>query len=370
MRTDPSGYFKFEKPHNVTVYVAFDRRATSLPTWMSGFTDTGDTIKTSLSSQGYLKVYRRAYVAGECVDLGGNHAPGSSTGDRSNYIVFYEAAPCSTLDSRFKKGILTQGTTYYTDRPYTITGMYWMYCELIGLDMIKTPNDDRYRTDASGYLTFTMPYYGTVYVAFDRRVTSLPAWMTGFDGGGTDVNTSLSSQEALKVFSRDYVAGACVDLGGNKAPESSTEERSNYIVFYRTAAAPPKEIIVDNGGSGTSSTGTWKPSGGQGSHGSQAVYSNASGSTYTFSANVTGLQDISMWWTWYASRCTSVPVKIYNGTTLLGTVYVNQQDNAKMAVWNKLGSYQFTGTAKVVIQATSSSCSTCTDAVKFLSMPQ
>jgi len=89
-----------------------------------------------------------------------------------------------------------------------------------------------------------------------------------------------------------------------------------------------------------------------------------------FSASLTGLHDVYMWWTWYASRCTNVPAKIYNGTTLLGTVYLNQHDNAKAAVWNKLGSYQFTGTAKVVIKTTSSSCSTCADAVKFVSVAQ
>jgi hypothetical protein len=192
--------------------------------------------------------------------------------------------------------------------------------------------------------------------------------MSGFTNTGDTIKTSLSSQGYLKVYKKSYTAGTCVDLGGNKAPGSSSEDRSNYIVFYGTAATPPSEIIRDNGGSGTSSTGTWFLSGGQGSYSTQAVYSKVSGSTYTFSASLTGLQDIYMWWTWYASRCTSVPVKIYNGSTLLGTVYVNQQDNAKGAVWNKLGSYQFTGTAKVVIQAMSSSCSTCADAVKFVAV--
>jgi predicted outer membrane repeat protein len=354
--TDTSGYLKFEMPDNGTVYVAYDRRATSLPNWMSGFTNTGDTISTSMSTQGYFRVYRKAYGAGSCVDLGGNYAPGSSTEYRSNYIVFYNptTAAC-TLAPRFQKTTLTQGMTYYADRSYTLTSVP---SEYLGLDTIKTPNDDRYRTDASGYLTFTMPW----------RATSLPTWMSGFTNTGDTITTSLSTQGYLKVYKMSYTAETCVDLGGNEAAGSSTEERSNYIVFYRAAAPPPKEVIVDNGDSGTSSTGTWLLSGGEGSYGTQSVYSK-SGSTYTFSASVTGPHDVYMWWTWYASRCTSVRVEIYNGATLLGTVYVNQQVSAKGASWNKLGSYQFDGHAKVVIQATSSSCSTCADAVKFLSTP-
>ena len=88
--TMQSGYIKFRLPDNAKVYVAYDSRATSLPNWMRGFTYTGKNIYTSLASQNYLKIYSKAYLKDDYVDLGGNYASGSSSEYRSNYIVFYD----------------------------------------------------------------------------------------------------------------------------------------------------------------------------------------------------------------------------------------------------------------------------------------
>lgn len=87
--TTASGYLTFGLNSSATVYVAFDSRATSLPNWMSGFSDTGKKIYTSLSTQPYLKVYSRSYSGGACVSLGANRASGFAGGTVSNYIVFY-----------------------------------------------------------------------------------------------------------------------------------------------------------------------------------------------------------------------------------------------------------------------------------------
>ena len=78
----------FVIPADGTVYVGYDRRATTLPGWLSGFTDTGDIINTSLGSQGWLKVYSKQFTANECVDLGCNKGTGFSGGTVSNYVVF------------------------------------------------------------------------------------------------------------------------------------------------------------------------------------------------------------------------------------------------------------------------------------------
>ena len=79
---------------------------------------------------------------------------------------------------------------YYTDRNYTLTNVPPQYA---GIDMIKTPNDDLSCTDATGYLTFQIPCDGNVYVAFDRRASVLPDWMSGFSDTGDDISTSLAS---------------------------------------------------------------------------------------------------------------------------------------------------------------------------------
>jgi len=57
------------------------------------------------------------------------------------------------------------------------------------------------------------------------------------------------------------------------------------------------DLIIDNGGPGTSYTGSWKVSGGTTPYGANSLWSR-DGTTYTwsFSGQPNGLYDISMWW--------------------------------------------------------------------------
>ena len=84
-----SGYVRFSNPVSWWVYVLFDSRSSSIPNWLKGWELRSDKITTSLSSQPYLKVYRKQFDAGQCVDLGGNFGSGSSIETRSNYVVIY-----------------------------------------------------------------------------------------------------------------------------------------------------------------------------------------------------------------------------------------------------------------------------------------
>jgi hypothetical protein len=151
--TAASDYLTFEMPYDGTVYVAYDSRATSLPNWLRGFTDTGDRVYTSLSTQPYLKVYKRSYSSGDCINLGANKAPGFSGGTVSNYMVFYggDVGPSvCVLAPKFEETTLrdmvageASAMYYYTDRTYTLTSVPSAY---IGMDTILTPNDDLNRT--------------------------------------------------------------------------------------------------------------------------------------------------------------------------------------------------------------------------------
>jgi len=251
-RTDASGYLTFTMPYDGTVYVAYDSRVNSLPNWMSGFVYTGDVINTSLSSQPSLKIYRRNYSKGAIVNFGGNKAAGFSGGTVSNYFVFYGSSSGGTktsnnsgLSSRFAETTLTGGVEYYTDRNYQLTVVPSSYD---GMEAIITPNDDRNRNDASGYLKFTMPYNGAVYVAYDSRANSLPNWMSGFVNTGDVIKTSLSSQPSLKIYRRNYSNGVIVNFGGNKAAGFSGGTVSNYLVFYGNS-------VAGSGGGTTTTTG-------------------------------------------------------------------------------------------------------------------
>ena len=70
-----------------------------------------------------------------------------------------------------------------------------------------------------------------------------------------------------------------------------------------------------------------------------------------------------MWWTEWSSRLTDVPVEIYDGAILIDFIKVNQQLNG--GKWNLLGTYGFSGKARVVIVSEGGG-STSADAVRIV----
>ncbi|MFZ0612312.1 MAG: hypothetical protein WAM73_08755 [Desulfobacterales bacterium] len=239
-------YMKFATPPDGTVYVAYDSRAKSLPKWLDEFEYTGDAIKTSLSSQPFLKIYRRRYISTHCVQLGANKADGFEGNTISNFIVFYNAdvqPRVCTLDPKFKETALAAGMKYYTDRDYTLTSVPSVYT---GMDTIITPNDERNLTISSNYITLTMSDDSMVYVAYDSRAISEPDWMNGFIDTGDIIKTSLSSQPSLKIYSKNYTAGDCVNFGANRARGFVGNTVSYYIVFYGKGGGVPIDCALNN----------------------------------------------------------------------------------------------------------------------------
>ena len=153
---------------------------------------------------------------------------------------------------------------------------------------------------------------------------------------------------------------------GGTAKIVITSEASAYSTCADAAMFTPMDtggIILDNGAAGTSSTGTWSLSSGPNYYGNQSLYSNKAGATYTYQTAVNGNYDVSLWWTQLPSRDPSVPVRIYNGNTLLDTIWINQRDYG--GHWIYLGTYNFGGTAKIVITSETNGYSTCADAAMF-----
>lgn len=143
---------------------------------------------------------------------------------------------------------------------------------------------------------------------------------------------------------------------------------SGIILFGQLSCNLEPEIIIDNGDPNTSSTGSWEISSGSNPYGINSVYTTEDNATYAFEAVVNGAYEVSLWWTNWYNRCFSVPVEIWNKTTLLDTVYVNQRTGAGQ--WNAIGTgkYTFDGTAKIkIIHNQGEICSTCADAVRFSS---
>ena len=83
----------------------------------------------------------------------------------------------------------------------------------------------------------------------------------------------------------------------------------------------PAEVIVDNDGPGTSYTGgEWGYSSGANPYGGSSRTEKEPGAAYTFETPLSGSYEVSLWWTYWSSRCTEVPVDIYDGDSLLATV--------------------------------------------------
>jgi hypothetical protein len=144
---------------------------------------------------------------------------------------------------------------------------------------------------------------------------------------------------------------------------------SNQATVTVTVNAVSTEVVIDNGGPGTSYTGTWTVSGATGYYGANSVYA-MSGSTYkwSFTPTLSGSYQVSMWWTTYSTRSTAVPVDIkHSGGT--ARVTINQKLNG--GKWNVLGTYSLTGgvTYTVTVTAQPSPATTCADAVKFTGSP-
>ena len=79
-------YVSFDLDRSATVYVAYDAGATTLPDWLSGYTDTGLTIATTDPLTPNLRLYSMAFVGPTSVTLGGN-LQGSAAGADSNYVA-------------------------------------------------------------------------------------------------------------------------------------------------------------------------------------------------------------------------------------------------------------------------------------------
>ena len=153
-----------------------------------------------------------------------------------------------------------------------------------------------------------------------------------------------------------YIAVRAYDRSGQMSAYSNEVE-------FNSNSASGSVVIVDNGKVGTSSTGSWSTSGGANPYGANSFYSKKVGATYSFSAAIVGFHEVSLWWTEWPSRSTSVPVKIYDGDELIDTVQVNQTEQGGQ--WNVLDTYFFNDHARVTVVSEGNDHSTCADAVRF-----
>jgi polygalacturonase len=130
----------------------------------------------------------------------------------------------------YSLGTAVLGALVYIDRSYTITSIGQT---LGGKTLIRTANDDKWVTTPD-HLTFTVNQPATVYVLYDKRIGTVPAWLS--DGTWTAVSWifSESSGTPRQIYAKSVPAGS-VTLGGNlTAPaQYPAGGAGSYIVIVR-----------------------------------------------------------------------------------------------------------------------------------------
>ncbi|GAA4440123.1 hypothetical protein GCM10023188_37000 [Pontibacter saemangeumensis] len=247
-RNTSSSLLSFTLSQQATVYVAYDPRATALPSWLSGWQKLTDRVGVNDSKISYMDLYSKSFPAG-AVSLGGN-MQSPAAGAENNYFMVAKAAQAATggvisnitasSGRSYALGSLAVGATHYTDRTYTVTSVP---TSLSGAAFIRTANDDK-RSTASSLLSFTLGESATVYIAYDPRATALPAWLGGWQKITDRIGVDDSQISHMELYSKSFPAGA-VSLGGNmQSPAAGAQ--TNYFVIAKAAAANTGEEVKVN----------------------------------------------------------------------------------------------------------------------------
>lgn len=129
---------------------------------------------------------------------------------------------------------LTEGSTFFTDRPYTLTDVPEF---LQGASFIKPPNNDKALTTSGDFMRVYLRESAIAYVAYDPRSTQLPAWLsdwikTDLTIGTTDPGSpfyEVYSKQVPRVYSASYIDQ--LSIGANLAPPA-VGSNMNYLVAF------------------------------------------------------------------------------------------------------------------------------------------
>lgn len=208
-------------------------------------------------------------------------------------------------------------------------------------------------------VTWDSPENTDIIIGYEIRVNKLPASIVSVPGKDT---CEWSGVVTLKAGENIFDMRSKATDGGVSVWSEPAYYAPGICVPLNMQVVLDTSLIIDNGADGTSFVGSWQPSEGLNFYNTGSLFAKGHGSSYTFEVAINGTPKVSLWWTTMESRCPETIVEVYDGELLVGTVLVDQKVNGGQ--WNLLGTYTFTGLAKVVINS-QGSCSVCADAVRF-----
>ncbi len=232
-------------------------------------------------------------------------------------------------------------------------------------------NDFRYAPAGDGSLTATWQQTGLAPGTYDVEVT----WTNNGQRASNapyriyDGNTLLAT---VRVDQRQTPSGVAVggsifqSLGTFQVSSGALRvvlgnDADNYVIAdaVQIVPVPPQVAIVDNNDANFTTAGFWNTVAGAGGYNNDFRYAPAGDGSSTATWQQTGLApgtyDVEVTWTNNGQRASNAPYRIYDGTTLLATVRVDQrQVPAGVAVggsiFQSLGVFQVSsGTLRVVL---------------------
>jgi hypothetical protein len=203
-------------------------------------------------------------------------------------------------------------------------------------------------SNAAAPNNFTIAYYASPDTVFGNGNDILLGTET-ISGAGLALGTHTGTSPALQLPSAgSYYLFAQLNSGNTLSesnPGNNVAMAPQPVVVSSATGSP---VIVDNGTSGYWETGSgWRT--GSNGYNSNARYHGAGTGADTANWQISGLAagnyTVQATWPAYSNHATNASYQIYDGTTLLATVLVNQRvapvgTTASGRVFQTLGTYQ------------------------------
>jgi polysaccharide biosynthesis protein PslG len=168
--------------------------------------------------------------------LDANLAEKLAYGAYRDYVAAHQPGTGVTITDlrRYNLAMFSVGSAYFADRSFTITSMP---AYLQGCQGIQTRNDDANAT-SEAWIDFDVDRGADVYIAYDRRATALPAWMSDYVEMSDVVGVSDPGEGYAKLYRKTFSLGEVV-LGANMAPGAGAAVSNYFVLVLPAGSGPP-----------------------------------------------------------------------------------------------------------------------------------
>jgi hypothetical protein len=141
---------------------------------------------------------------------------------------FAAEAQLATNLNQYSVTTMNVGTTYFSDRTFSITSMP---ASLAGAEGIRTQNDHK-DSNAASWITFDVSQNVYVYVAYDNRAAgNPPPWLQAYEDTGLGIGVTDTGASPHRLFRKLFNPGQVVLPGNVFGGIVGTAPGSMYFVL-------------------------------------------------------------------------------------------------------------------------------------------